>query len=89
VLTALARPVLAALLLTRLILTALLLLARLVLAALLRIALILLTAALRILLLVRHWDALRFVVGWKWLKTPPGQTTAQMGRGSPILSLQI
>ncbi|MFZ3308122.1 MAG: hypothetical protein WA280_01990 [Xanthobacteraceae bacterium] len=63
VLTALSGPVLAALLLTRLILTALLLLTGLVLPTLLRVALILLTAALRVFLIVRHWDALRDVYG--------------------------
>jgi hypothetical protein len=64
VLAALAWPILAALLLTRLILPALLLLAGLALAALLGIALVLLAAALRILLFVRHGFALRGVEGW-------------------------
>jgi hypothetical protein len=67
VLATLAGPILAALLLTGLILAALLLLAGLVLTALLRIALALLTAltaALRILLLVRHGASLRDVGGW-------------------------
>jgi hypothetical protein len=71
-LTTLAGPVLAALLLAGFIL-ATLLLAGLVLSALLRVAL----AVLRILLLVRHWDALRV---FEWVNQT--ENPAQLGQPS-------
>jgi hypothetical protein len=85
VLATLAGPILAALLLTGLILAALLLLAGLVLTALLRIALVLLTAALRILLLVRHGVSLRDVGVGTDVETPPDVTTDQSAAGSSFL----